>query len=107
MNKTKYTVDYFIAKFEATPAKKWITGEYRARGGRCAMGHCGYTYGAPTDEALALLGLFEAHFPNTRPKNPVVTINDNSASCPPEFAKIKTPRARILAALQQIKKGEK
>lgn len=38
---TNYDVDYFIRKFEAIPAYRWITGNWEAGISCCVNGHCG------------------------------------------------------------------
>jgi hypothetical protein len=96
-----YTVDYFIAKFEAIPNEKWTTGLYVDRWGQasCALGHCGVRAHevdiAVPQEAIQLRNLFERH-----PRCLSVTdVNDRND---PNFQQ-ETPKARILAALREIK----
>ena len=37
----KYTVDYFLEKFDAIPEEKWTTRAFsNDEGQRCAEGHC-------------------------------------------------------------------
>src|SRR5688572_23992979 len=92
-----YDVDYFIAKFEAIPDDQWAVGKFEDGGGRkCAMGHCGKINGfLDTPESAAVYSLFidELHFG-------VVSVNDGCIGEYPQH----TPKQRILAALQDIKK---
>jgi len=85
--KTKYTVDYFIDKFKAIPRNKWCTGVYEFYGQRCALGHCGETYGHQTRESMALRKLLPA----------TTATNDQNGIG-------KHPRTRILNALKALKK---
>jgi hypothetical protein len=103
--KTKYTVDYFIKKFSAIPAKKWCTGYFKLGNGHCALGHCGSVeYGSRayqhTDEGNALIGLTSRIGDNQYAC--ITTINDG---LDPNFPQ-KTPRGRVLAALRQVKKQQ-
>ena len=90
--------DYFIQKFTAIPEEWWIVGEIRDECGRCcAFGHCGELNDDNTPltaESTALVELLQ-------PLGRVADINDNS----PRVYSEPTPRARILAALEWIKKG--
>jgi hypothetical protein len=91
--KTKYTVDYFIEKFKAIPARKWCVFWFKnSAGQKCVLGHCGVRVREHlTPEAKALIAMFP-----TWPSN----INNNPCKKYPQT----TPRARILAALRDIKK---
>lgn len=87
----KYTVDYFIEKFEAIPEEKWFQNDYEDGSGRfCALGHCGQKYLKPTDESIALSRLVDY----------VSMINDGYVDCYQQA----NPKQRILAALYNIKK---
>ncbi len=95
----EYTVDYFIAKFEAIPAQNWITGSYSspdAKGAaHCAAGHCGASVNnTVTNELDALVHLFSVNEVGS-----IIGINDghNSKYVQPN------PKDRILAALREIK----
>ena len=97
----KYNVDYFIKKFRAIPASKWTTETYASGDKCCALGHCGVRddnmkegYGMM---AQSLRDLFRGH------GLLLLSINDGEEH---GYAQ-KTPRARILAALKDIKKAEK
>ena len=101
---TKYTVDYFIEKFSAIPDEKWIVGDYADdRGCCCALGHCGYRFiggsifnpvnTGGTDEGAALSRLFDEHHLS------VPLVNDQIEARYQQ----PTPKARILAALADIK----
>lgn len=84
-------VNYFIKKFRSLPEALWTTGAlYNGwTHQRCAMGHCDNT------EKQSLSNLF-----NGRLEFSVPAVNDNHSFQP---FKGKTPKARILAALEQIK----
>ena len=105
MNENKYTVDYFIRKFEAIPDDRWTTEKYIDHDDRrCAIGHCGVSedgnfVGAETPESCALRAIFKLHLGNLC----VASVNDGD--CPWLFPQA-TPRARILAALRQAKAKE-
>jgi hypothetical protein len=94
-----YDAAYFIAKFEAIPDEQWCTRRYSdLDGGHCALGHCG-ARGATlqtlceTGESRALSDLL-LH---------IVEINDAAVFCPDKYAKLPTPKARVLAALRDLK----
>jgi hypothetical protein len=92
---TKYDVDYFIKKFEAIPEVNWTTGVFNDGCGRfCALGHCGETFGRTSQEAFALRDLLDFELNES-----ITRINDGNC---PEYDQ-PTPRARILAALRDIK----
>jgi hypothetical protein len=105
MTTTQYTPDYYISKFEAIPDKFWTTGNYATRRGDtlvcCAYGHCGVRgifdeQDGNNEEADALRDLF-LRCP-LKPAS-VIEINDGRN---PNFQQ-PTPKARILAALREIK----
>lgn len=89
----KYDVDYFINKFEAIPEEEWGTGTYNnLEGQKCAYGHCGAPYNTEETEALDKI---------RGPGNwAIATINDGK--CP--LYNQDTPKQRILAALNDLKK---
>lgn len=90
----KYTVDYFINKFEAIPETRWVTMAYINEYGCCAMGHCGaQNDDCLTEESRALKMLFAVPYA-------VQHINDGRFS---QYQQ-PTPKQRILAALYDIKK---
>jgi hypothetical protein len=93
----QFTVDYFIAKFEAIAPELWNGGLYVAKDGtRCAMGHCGVMPDnryKETPESSALDELFWKH------QLIVVAVNDGADS---RYIQ-STPKQRILAALRDIK----
>ena len=87
-----FTVDYFIAKFEAIPEEQWCSGDYsNSHGQHCAAGHCGegrFTGVTPESQGLeAILHHRTAY------------INDGDGS----DYKQPTPKQRILAALRDVK----
>lgn len=91
---TPYTRDYFLAKFQAIPEDKWLTGSYGScnpGASGCALGLCG----GFTDEAEALRVLFCPSAPETAR---VAYVNDNQSEKHPE----PTPKQRILAALRAL-----
>ncbi|MEK6884004.1 MAG: hypothetical protein AABY22_30520 [Nanoarchaeota archaeon] len=95
MTKNKYNVDFFIEKFRQIPEDKWITKTYSDGEAKCALGHCGYGYhGKTTKMGKSLLNLFYEN------KLAVVEINDGLTK---KFLQ-KTPKTRIMAALNFIKK---
>lgn len=104
---TKFTVDYFIKKFEAIPEELWTIGiQQNEFGQRCALGHCMPTdflsqgkmlapFGEDTGEGRALHNLFDN----------ILTIwvtKVNNGTHP--LYQQPTPQQRILAALYDIKK---
>lgn len=108
--KAIYDVNYFIAKFEAIPDDKWITGSLGIAGSgkHCALGHCGVEDSKETEEAHALGALFGFF-------NPMEVWKVNDLSIFPEDQRIPivalvenipTPKQRILAALYDIKKRQ-
>lgn len=94
---TDFSVDYFIAKFEAIPEEEWCVGHYNLGIQHCALGHCGASV-KPTaawpDEAHMLENLVTEYS--------VASINDGEE----DDYKQPTPRQRILAALRDIKAGQ-
>lgn len=88
-----YTVDYFIEKFEAIPEEKWFNGNFKFGDKYCALGHCGMDDETYTEEGNELLDLFDGYDLS------VAGINDR---LDPRFLQ-KTPKQRILAALNFIK----
>lgn len=89
----EFTVEYFIAKFEAIPEEKWCTRFFEQQGQRCALGHCGMTDVGSTDEAGALINLFGTVGMS------VTEINDDHP-----VMKGPTPKQRVLAALRDLQK---
>lgn len=102
--KSKYTIDYFISKFESIPEDKWTTGIYQDEEDRfCVLGHCGfrstiddsnYFCTEINEEGDALIKLMSPFFPSPP------LINDGQG----DYINLgKTPKARILNALNKIK----
>lgn len=95
--------DYFIKKFEAIPEENWCTGVYKLGDRCCVLGHCGFhtteddqglrTIHAQAPEGIALSELFY-----TRDLS-CSRVNDGEDDYYPQA----TPKARILAALRDIK----
>lgn len=109
----KFTVDYFIKKFEAIPYTKWVMLDWKdGAGGFCANGHCGVDlYGKaiyPTMEGNGLRRVFSTLATDY--------INDKGMAYSVVAACINDgddyryqqphPKQRILAALYDIKKME-
>lgn len=98
MNTPVYDVDYFIAKFEAIPESQWCCWMLdNSNGQRCALGHCGVKLAYElTPEAKRLEKLFKPF------RMDVPSVNNSQSKKFPQ----PTPRARILAALHEIKSKE-
>src|SRR5688572_27497458 len=100
--KPTYDVNYFIAKFEAIPDERWITG-HLGESQHCALGHCTQgraVYYAKEPEAAALeLILNGGKELDESEVSVAAQINDDKH---PGYQQ-PTPRARILAALYDIK----
>lgn len=104
---TKYTVDYFIKKFEAIPTKQWCKGSFNNRESQhCALGHCGAQYFTSysfssvvqhTAESSILSKLIK-----TQASIGIVELNDGSVEAKRLFPN-KTIKGRVLAALYTIK----
>lgn len=93
----KYTVLYYIEKFSAIPDEQWTESEYNDGEKYCALGHCGeIDSDSRTDESAALDEIFNKY--DLR----VSLVNDGKC------AKYNqdTPKARILAALIDIRNME-
>jgi hypothetical protein len=97
---SQYTVDYFIAKFEAIPEELWTIGDYVDQAGRCcALGHCGIRYEpgkSCNEEGDALVDLFKL-ISNSPPQ-----VNDHAEG---HYTQ-PNAKQRILAALHDIKAKE-
>lgn len=92
---SEFTVDYFIAKFEAIPDKFWCIKRFNDpwSGAHCALGHCNWSgEGRESEEGMALnkLLMFETTY-----------INDYKSFHYPQ----ETPKERMLAALADVKAG--
>lgn len=105
MNKI-YDVDYFIKKFEAIPEEKW--NDYiqydRQEDTRCAFGHCdplnkSYVQGSQTKEGQSLIKIFKSVGWGVTTDNWITDVNNGLSK---EYQQ-STPKARILAALYDIK----
>lgn len=103
----KYTVQFFIDKFEKIPEEYWNTNTYGYNTSHCAGGHCGMRSAGDAEkfpEAMALLQILiptkiKRHYYTVPFLQVVAIINDGEH---PKY-KQPTPRARILAALYDIK----
>lgn len=98
-----YDVNWFIKKFEAIPEDKWVVGVFQEGDKCCAQGHCGMNENncwpiwngeRPDHEGYALYRFF----PDEYMLN-VAGINNGQH---PDYQQ-STPKARILAALYDIK----
>lgn len=90
-----YTVDHFLAKFEAIPDEKWCTKSFHHLGQSCVEGLCFIAYGGLNGEHPALVRLLEPLTGGPYPR----MINDGLHA---DYQQ-STPKARILAALRDIK----
>lgn len=104
----EYTIDYFIDKFQKIPDDKWMVGGLGEFDKNCAMGFCG---GYSSMETQQLASMFMSwhnrytYLVSWEPVRYVYTVNDNlsiNGKC--YFDSDTTPKARILAALYDIKK---
>jgi hypothetical protein len=91
----KYTIDYFIAKFESIPLNRWTTKTFRNQLADgtvqcCALGHCRGPELERTQESDALDVILRKR---------TFEINDGFD---PKYRQ-KSPRNRILAALEAAK----
>lgn len=119
----QFTVDYFIDKFSAIPENKWTQRKLYSQDMSCSLGHCKVTENdfnydlmtfEGTDEAKALISLFSTlsisicgrQKPNacsfSNYSFNVTYVNDGDADQYPQ----PTPKQRILAALNDIKKAQ-
>ena len=103
----KYDTDFFIKKLSVIPLKEWTVGRYTDLQGRhCALGHLGASLGLENPVSNAMSKLFYTELGVS-----VADVNDGCArphdgfgSVPKSILKHKTPRARVLAGLNEIKK---
>lgn len=113
----RYDVDYFIEFFSARPANQWAVRTFcDARNRRCAVGHCvtrelpgyhawdafrasGLKLAEETRDRLMVLAQLFNHDDYKEGERMIQRINNGDD---PRY-KQKTPRARILAALHDIK----
>lgn len=92
--KEKYTVDYFIKKFEKIPEWKWAENTFHHEGRSCALGHCGWRRDDTSDiEGKHLVELFDLLKTNA----PAINDGNNLNYQQP------TPKQRVLAALRDVK----
>lgn len=90
---TKYTKEYFIAKFEAIPDELWIRGNIGEGTKHCAIGHCGVSSKdnyKSTKESIGLCKLL-----NLTELEIAIQINDR---CDDK----KSPKERVLSALKAL-----
>ncbi len=103
--KRPYDIDYFINKFTAIPDDKWTTRRYETINDKCcALGHCGERTTKHTIEATTLNDIIaNSHIiPPQSKSTTIVYINDGDHN----DYKQDTPKARILAALNDIKNNQ-
>lgn len=98
MSTPAYDVDYFISKFEAILEEKWVEHALSWGGRCCALGHC---QGALERDALKEVMLSLVHDGHGILVAPAA-INDGLDPRYPQ----PTPKARILAALRDVKEGK-
>lgn len=114
----KYTVDWFIAKFEAIPEELWKTGSIGLLNNpdspKCLLGHCRSGYGDMSQEAIALATLLRNRDERSTNSQWIWMLNDGCHDYDePQYSAYShlngfEPRERVLTYLRQIKeKGEK
>lgn len=102
----EYNVDYFIKKFEAIPDFRWannptLTSPVPER--TCALGHCGLTSYDHNEESIALSNLLSLVVDKADSFERVWKLNDGGLGPEDMPYTQPTPKARILAALLDIK----
>jgi hypothetical protein len=99
----EYTVDYFLNKFSSIAPDEWYVGDFSNVEGNkfCALGHCGCDGSKLpfTEEGEQLSLILCAIQPST---DRVARINDGLS----HKYKQATPKERILAALNDVKKRQ-
>src|SRR6185369_15485362 len=116
----KYTVDYFIGKFEAIPEHLFTTCKFEFMGARCMIGHTmdlqtiwrvqnqewvKKHLDAPClQEARALCELVANFFNKPKEGSNISYLVNNGEH--PDYQQ-KTPKKRVLALLSDIKKSQK
>lgn len=110
----KYDVDYFLRKFKKIPEEKWCTFSFVNGKSRCVNGHCGITnmLANLTEESIALQKTFSVLSITSGMKiiNDGLLSDDYSLKAAyinngeSDQYQQPTPKQRILAALQDIKK---
>ena len=96
----KYTLEYFISKFEAIPENLWTVGTFEDdKGCKCAYGHCGFSDKeiiSSTPESTALRVFDE----DTRsPENSIILVNDDLTNAR-GFG--LTPKERVVNYLKSL-----
>lgn len=103
----KYTVDYFLRKFDAIPDDKWAVSVFTKSGKSCALGHCGVTLKNNTREGTALSSIFSnwcmlvTCVNDGRDHSIVPGLLGGARNKPKELG--STPKERIMNALILIK----
>lgn len=104
--RNKYTVGYFIRKFKAIPANRWCIGVFiNARDQKCVLGHLG-ARGIRLEEEFQMPESAAALVRLVRESKVGYDIADIN-NCPLPGFRQTTPRGRVLAALNSIKRGGK
>lgn len=115
----KHDVDYFIKKFSAIPDNLWITySRSNGQGGHCAHGWCDVqtvaqysgSFGKMTEEEKGLIDIATKYFtwqplyslPERVSFRGFAYINNAPSDRYPQT----TPKARVLAALEDIKRQQ-
>lgn len=96
MEKMKYDLDYFIAKFEKIPDDEWTDqGEFVDRSGcKCAYGHCGAIKSKNDSEESTALYKIDEYYN-------IVPVNDNWRG---NFAHLgTTPKQRVVNYLKSLR----
>ncbi len=114
----KYTVDYFIEKFEAIPEENWTRGSISDGNCKCALGHCGVVQSDDggwilNDESKALGNLFYGNesirvkyeFDSDYVADERIDIVWNINDIYRDDMGL-TPKKRILRALEMVKNNE-
>lgn len=98
--KYKYSLQYFIKKFEKIPRNEWTTGRYHSEDytKSCALGHCGHGKSGATLESAALKSLTVQS---------IIDLNDGTEYCPEKYKRMKHPKTRIVNFLKDLLKERK
>lgn len=112
----KYTVDYFIGKFEAIPEDQWAVDTFNRGGRKCVNGHCGARYAHIVQEQTGeVAGLQRVMFPLCKDVKMIMDIKEYEIATRYSITAARinngtddryqqaTPKQRILAALADIK----
>lgn len=103
-----YTVDYFIAKFEAIPEEQWcMLNLENTCGQKCALGHLGNASpSALNAESVALVEILRPFHKGTLCQDSDIVTHINDFDFGYWAALGETPKQRILAALRMAKQKQ-